>query len=478
MSQPLQMHLLNFLVERTKEELNEAFFRKFAAFLDYYPEFKTLFPNTTVFVNNFNSWEYANLLSTLREAFDKDIKELLANFIKLKDLNDTECNKIDKDCKKELCKDCKNRITALTKFFKTNNGILLLSSAEVGNGLLAGSKIPDIFNNIAQPVFLLSYQGGNQTETDNIKNAVQLVNILSLSFKSNLTGKHFISEDEFKTLLTDPVLRDLFLGLLYQKISNQDIQFKINNTIIHVADYIKPDNLNNLIVYIKNLSEQAKDLQITFDKLRSHKLDGKLDLSADYGAIFQTTQQVLLAITNVTIISPNIPIPPTITEVLNISSKTLQVAHDIAIRNYNAAVIGILKLISDQINSLPNPDPSLKEFAGAFLKYGSFAANVVLSKDPDEIKQAINSFALPAGSSSVKKHTQFNISLNAYTGFVWGFNKPSNATYTTKDINGNDSTVKLNGGHSIGVYAPVGVAFSRGLFWKQKNPASISLLSL
>ncbi len=71
--------LAKFLVERTKEELNEAFFRKFADFLKYYPEFKILFPNTDVLVDNFNSWEYANLLNTLREAFDKDVKELLAN---------------------------------------------------------------------------------------------------------------------------------------------------------------------------------------------------------------------------------------------------------------------------------------------------------------------------------------------------------------------------------------------------------------
>lgn len=471
--------LAQFLVERTKEELNEAFFRKFVAFLDYYPEFKTLFPNTTVFVNNFNSWEYANLLNTLREAFDKDIKELLSNLVKLKGLKEADCTESDSDCKKELCKDCKERIKALTVFLSSNKGILLLSSAEIGNGLLGGSKIPDIIHNVAQPQFLLSYQGSNATETSNIANAIKLVDILSLSFKSNLTGKHYISKAEFDALLTDQVLQDIFLGLLYQKIANQNIEFiNAGGTTTSVATLITPANRDNIKSYIANLSEHAKNVQTTFDKLQADKLDGKSDLGADYGAIFQATQQALQAVSNVTIISSNIQIPPTITEVLNVTSKTLQIAHDIAVRNYNAAVIGTLKLISDQINALPDADPNkpkLKEFAAAFLKYGSFAANVVLSKDPDEIKQAINSFALPAGSSSVKKHTQFNISLNAYTGFVWGFNKPSNATYTTKDVNGEDSTVKLNGGHSIGVYAPVGVAFSRGLFWKQKDPASISL---
>ena len=49
--------LAQFLVERTKEELNEAFFRKFRAYLDNYPEFKVLFPNTNTFTENFNSWE-------------------------------------------------------------------------------------------------------------------------------------------------------------------------------------------------------------------------------------------------------------------------------------------------------------------------------------------------------------------------------------------------------------------------------------
>jgi hypothetical protein len=148
--------LAKFLVERTKEELNEAFFRKFADFLKYYPEFKTLFPNTNVVVDNFNSWEYANLLNTLKEAFDKDIKELLSNFIKLRSLAPANCPKMAKN-NKELCTNCIARMNSVSGFFKTNGGLFILSAAQIGSGILQNQKIPDIINSVAQTGFLLGY---------------------------------------------------------------------------------------------------------------------------------------------------------------------------------------------------------------------------------------------------------------------------------------------------------------------------------
>lgn len=468
--------LAKFLVERTKEELNEAFFRKFADFINHYPEFRTLFPYTNTFVSNFSSWEYSNLLNTLREAFDKDIKELLANFIKLKDIDGTACHVSESDatCSKPWCSDCKGRLNALHNFLTTKNeGRFLLTAARIGNGLLQSEKLPDILDAVAKPEYLLGYTDTSHPAlVSDITNSLQLANIFSLSLKSEETGRNYITEEQFKSLVTDPVLRDLYFGLIYQQVANANNGkgIKINNIL--VTDILKPATIDGFRSYVSNVYDQIKNLQKTYDKLLSDKLDAKADLGQDYAAIFESTQTVLKAISSTSIIHSGLQFPTQLNDAFNSVSKALTVAHDISVRNYNAAVVGTLKFISDATANYVKDNPELQEFAQAFLKYGSFASNVVLSKDPDEVKEAIKSFVLPSGSSSLKKHNLFTISLNSYVGFVYG--KTANADYTTKDRNGKDSAVMLNGGKSIGVYAPIGIGFNLGWGWRKKNPGSLS----
>jgi hypothetical protein len=467
--------LAKFLVERTKEELNEAFFRKFADFIDHYPEFRTLFPYTNTFVSNFSSWEYSNLLNTLREAFDKDIKELLANFVKLKDIDGSACHPTGSNtCTKNWCSDCSGRLNALHNFLTTKNeGRFLLSAARIGNGLLQSEKLPDILNAVTHPDFLLGYTDADHPElVDDIKNSLQLANIFSLSLKSDETGRNYITEEQFNRFATDPVLRDLYFGLVFQQVANSNggAGIKINHIV--VTAILQPAIVDGFKSYVSNVYDQVKNLQKTYDKLLSDKLDAKADLGQDYAAIFESTQSVLKAISSTSVIHSGLQFPTQLNDAFNSVSKALTIAHDISVRNYNAAVIGTLKFICDATRNYVSTSPQLQEFAQAFLKYGSFASNVVLSKDPDEVKEAIKSFVLPSGSSSLKKHNFFTISLNSYVGFVYG--KTANADYATKDRNGNDSTVKLNGGKSIAVYAPLGIGFNFGWGWKKKNPGSVT----
>jgi hypothetical protein len=91
-------------------------------------------------------------------------------------------------------------------------------------------------------------------------------------------------------------------------------------------------------------------------------------------------------------------------------------------------------------------------------------ASVVKAESPEEVESAIEAAALPAGSSSIKKNSAFNVSLNAYIGGYFG--RSSNST---DQIDGDNST--------IGVTAPIGLAFSFGL-GHYKNGNSIGSLSL
>jgi hypothetical protein len=81
-------------------------------------------------------------------------------------------------------------------------------------------------------------------------------------------------------------------------------------------------------------------------------------------------------------------------------------------------------------------------------KYGNFVATVAKAQNSDDVQKAIEAVAMPAGSSSVKRHAIFNVALNAYIGPYFGKEKIQDFDkgYT----------------NSTGLTAPVGVSVSWG----------------
>ncbi|MDP9230376.1 MAG: hypothetical protein M3O67_06870, partial [Bacteroidota bacterium] len=90
-----------------------------------------------------------------------------------------------------------------------------------------------------------------------------------------------------------------------------------------------------------------------------------------------------------------------------------------------------------RVENLPNT-----KVIGAILKYGNFMASVVKAGSANEVQNAIEAAALPAGSYSIKQRSALNISVNGYIGYAFAYN---------------------GGLYAHGVYAPVGICLSRGL---------------
>jgi len=440
--------LAEFLIERGKAEVDEAFFIQLKKFLESYPEFATLFPNTYTFLSSFNSWEYSNLLSTLQAAFNKDISLLPADIIKLKTIPIPTCQ--DGKSPKDSCA-INKRLTQIQKFFATNEGILLLSACKVASGILQNEKTPEIIKSITTDEFLLSFKVLTKDKTEditgtaNVKNALNLINLVSLSIESNLTGKNYISTDDFEALSTDPILRNLYLGLLYQQVKVNNIQFVIKGTQVKMTDLLTVDHVDGTINYIENILSQAKNLQTAIDQLKADKLAAKPDLSLDYASLTENTLQLLAALNNISIIDANLMVPPGVEKFYSYTNQGLQVTNDIFIKNYNSAVMGFLAMLSELAKSQPNIDPVISDFLTNFLKYASFASNVATAKTPDDVKAAIEAVALPVGSYTVKQKSDFNISVNAFVGYAWDFEKfPPNKLY------------------AHGIYAPIGFSFNFG----------------
>jgi hypothetical protein len=87
------------------------------------------------------------------------------------------------------------------------------------------------------------------------------------------------------------------------------------------------------------------------------------------------------------------------------------------------------------------------------LKYGTFAASVAQAQNSDQVEQAIESVALPSGSSRIKRETSKNISLNGYLGGFGGWEYlPALKRNPTS--------------FSAGLSAPVGIGYSFGRIGK------------
>ena len=64
-----------------------------------------------------------------------------------------------------------------------------------------------------------------------------------------------------------------------------------------------------------------------------------------------------------------------------------------------------------------------KKFEDTYIKYGSFIATIASSQSEEDMKNAIKCFALPTGSSRIKKEHYFSVGLNSYVGFTHSWNK-------------------------------------------------------
>lgn len=410
--------LSKFLVKRAKEEL---FISVIERLNDpkKFPEIPILFPNTQKLMDSFDSWQYANVLNTIREAFDKDLQNILINITKLNTLSSTTAGLTD---------EAKKRVISIEAFFALPKARVFISALVVGDGLINGKKIPDIIHTVAGPGYIGDMPGVSTDAT----NAFKLLDILTNSVRSNLTGKSFIPLADIRALRADAIARNLYLGLLYAQIKQQNI---VINTV-DVASVVSGADQ-----YAEHLLTNYASLDEAIKNLSDAKKKGEKDLSAYWAALFESANKFFQATSDVSLIDTRLAFPADLQEVITASSNTIAAAHDIAVKDYNAVIVDIIAFIPQSAGT--------EEFRKFIVKYGSFAANVVKAENSDDVQNAIESVALPVGSYSIKQKSYFNISLNGYVGYALDFSS----------------------GVNHGIYAPVGFSFNWAVSKEKKSGA-------
>ena len=416
-----------FIVKRTKQELSTAFFERFKDDLNdvRYKNLKLIFPQTfrTLSAIDNEIYMFDLYIQTLRESFEKDLRSLPANLPGLIDNNSDYF-----DHRKEL-------------------------KAELQTAFYIARSIQD---NKHPGEMIEKYNVDDLNNLPNMKAAFQTLQLFSTSLKSNNDSSYWVSENEIKTLYKDSTLLNLYLGLVLQQAKNESINFVIEGKIINLANEINNSHfvklkINNYISYISTISSKAQSIDKKIIVLKKEKNDSVL-LENYYTVISSSIDLMKYAVQTDKL--PGL-------ETVNIEKSTLpyfelaQTASDIVIDvhrgNYSLAIVNV-SYIARSIDST-NSDVAQK-----LLKYGSFMAAVANAKNSDQVTNAIEAIALPAGSSRIKRESRSNVSLNAYCGFYGGKN--------------------IAGDWSTGLIAPIGIVASRGIYKHTSLSVFFSIIDL
>ncbi|MCH7525014.1 MAG: hypothetical protein IIC74_08400 [Bacteroidetes bacterium] len=444
--------LAKFLVKRTKEELNVAFFRKFKDVLENYPEFETLFPKTHNFVSFIEEQNYASMLQVLKQAFEDDMKTLIGN---IPELRNVECKAKDTIRAKNRRKfgKCNDRVKEITRFFKEEGGWTVWTMSIFVDELISGKNAADALSSVFKDNDLKKFDiddTGNPKDSIPLTyNVFKLLDLFSASLRSKEDNRIWVSsEDIKKEIIENDIQRTIYLGLLYQQSKMRKVRFpNENKKPIYFHDVLKKlkDSHDELSNFLRELSESFTKIELSLCVLKKIRLENKtLDVRTvdnyltGIDGLFEATSEFLEKISEND--STLVPILKDVKKLTNIIEYGVDIFNNLEEKNYGSLIFNVTILLDNYMGEK-------FKFKAELIKYGTFMATVAQAENSDQIAAAIEAAALPSGSSSIKRKSSFNVSLNAYVGLFGGSEKIVES--------GEESFV-------TGLTSPVGVAVSWG----------------
>jgi len=315
-------------------------------------------------------------------------------------------------------------------------------------------------------------------------NAQQFAQVLELSsellycFKvtpTNDNKKKFASKDMLRNLLANPLHRDIYLGLLQERLSNTSNLGNISSEGIASLT-------STLIGNIQIIAEQR-------DTLANKKENQNSILFKDYYPLIKSGVNIINALIETPLFN-NLALKDTrnnksLGYIPEVSRNVLSLFEHIYGKDYGLAIYDALDLLlifekeknapNNETDPLTNDDlfiqtAETKQLKSIVLKYGTFMADVASATTSDEVKYALRSATLPPGSSKIKRYQDFNVSVNSYLMF-----SSSRDFLTNSNIN---PDANQRWGSSFGLSVPIGVAISfRSKFIFFKNYQSVSLFT-
>lgn len=462
--------LSQFMIKRAKEELTISFFNRFKKFTEEHPEIKALFPETTSILERLLSYQYPEMLPALRTGFYDDLKKLDYH---IEDVLDLERYRDYPDLR------------------------IIVKSIQLVRSIETEEKGPaDLISEFAE-----LKEWSNLKISDPMKNlgaAARITDIFSQSLRYKDDSRTWISLDALNDLLDDPAAFEIYLGLIYQLIKQKDIKFFTKSDSIPAVNVLlpTPEKIADSRVYIVRFIElsdefaklndniakkQRKAIELIYDDYFNY-IDLSIDLvelgfniselfeqeidhdlfsySCDlYRNLYRKEySQAIINATNILnkIYDNSLKRGDDLLAVYNGCASSVKLPAVIGELNREKLNKAMAVTLSDNCKSslrsiiaIYNIRENLGDLVPKITKYGLFMANVVSAKSPDEIQNVLESTVLPVGSSSIKKNSYRNLSIQSYLGAYSLIGPGPDAAGTWSD--------------RFGVHAPIGIAASVGL---------------
>lgn len=416
-----------FLVKRTKEELTNTFFEKFEKELQNQKDLRKLFPTTFTILSTAGSeaYNYQVYLPALREAFEADLDNFFASGFEW--MKSSEGKMI-------------LEIQANPALYAS-----LKASFLVGRELNRGQHPGEVWNSLTRalsPAATVTSDKVNLAVLHrNVPAVITTVNIFSQALRSGTNDRYWITESDFRSFENLNFLK-IFMGLIYQDVVNQNVEYTTTTGTVKLSD---------LLTAAAKKGHQLKQLVETF-KQRILELENRITVltqteikkTSDYVRLAKEVYAMIPALTGVELIGIDLGIPAN-GKVAFYAEHLSQLWSHLEKRSYHSAVFEAYLVLDSAVQHTDNR-AGLK----AFLKYGNFMASVASAGTADEVMAAIETVALPPGSASIKRKTKSNVALNGFVGISPGYE------WKTGDFD--------SGKFSFGVFAPIGIAFSKGWY--------------
>ncbi len=190
--------LTDFLIERTKTELNTAFFKRFQEELNkpQYKDLNLLFPETVKLLNaiGVEIYQFDHYLNSLRNAFDQDLSRLLVHLPAV-----VEHHKND-------------------PVFQANPALRpsLLLSLELAGWVKDGIHPGEMLLRLSQSENMDTLAVTDTLTARDVASSIRLATLISESLRNNDGTLHYwVSAEQLKQL-QDPITFNIYLGLLYE----------------------------------------------------------------------------------------------------------------------------------------------------------------------------------------------------------------------------------------------------------------------
>ena len=472
--------IAKFLVERTKEELNTAFFRWFQNEITNNKKYRclrVLFPRTyhSLLAIDTEIWNYGRFIHTLQEAFKTDLDCIYDKIPVLLNENPFSDYFEGKELYKSILKDA-------SRF------IQIIKSGDHPGKILSNIDL-DIFKKNSSDLWL-----------KNTRSGFNLLKLLSGSLRQYENGTdsgYWIKRNKLASLLSSQkryaTLR-IYLGLLFQQADKlekndnkfDDIVFYSNNSTTKFTKILSD-------IYDKKNDVRIEDYCGFFEKLYykfSHLIDvieenrkkaeetpnDEIKLTFNdyykyYDAVLRIFEYILEFDKLPSIDGQSLAGPR---RFMTISRAMGNVYMNIKQKNYRSIPFQVVQIYRNLLpeknevkemkikdNEKYNEINKIEIVCSKIVRYGSFIADVASAENSDQVKDAINAVVLPAGSSSMKFNSSFSLTLNAYVGACFGRERNNQEE---DQVNTNQNNKEQNYISSIGVIAPIGIEFCFGGF--------------